>query len=146
MKTFNSNKNFQKLLLFSFSVALLFGCNKGALVGPADTASLNAAKIPKGYLVVSCQNCMVQYGMPDQYKTFNLSGTSAKAYFNYTPGYNLVSYITALGKAQSLTLTVYNKNNAVVYAGTVTQPTTGYWSSSVPLTDSTSNVTTSIVH
>jgi hypothetical protein len=85
---------------------------------------------------------MVQYGMPDQYKTFNTSGTSQKATFSYTPGYTLVTYVTALGQSQSLTLSVYNKNNVAIYQGTVTQPTTGYWSASVPLTDTTTTTGT----
>lgn len=81
----------------------------------------------KGYLVVSCTNCQIEYGMPDQYKLYSVSGTSTKYYFSYTPGYTLVTYITAFASAQDITLTVYDASGNKVYAGEKNQGTDGHW-------------------
>ena len=138
MKTTTLTKK-TSFILLSLALVSMMSCQK-SLVGPADAStSLNSVSTKTlGYIVVNCANCMVQYGMPDQYKYFNVSGTSPKATFSYVPGYNLVTYVTALGQTQDVTLSVYDKNNNIMYQGTVTQPLTGYWSTKVMITDSTS--------
>lgn len=81
----------------------------------------------KGYLVVTCANCQIEYGMPDQYKLYSVSGTSTKYYFSYTAGYTLVAYLTAFTAEQDITLTIYNASGNPVYTGQKSQGTDGHW-------------------
>lgn len=123
-------------LLIVPCVILMAGCKK-ELVQP-DSISDNTTKTSvktQGYLKVQCDNCKVEYGMPDQYKTYNVSGTSLTAYFNYTSGYSLQTYITALDHTQNIIYSVYNRYDKLMFADTVKQTTTGYWSSNVLMHD-----------
>ncbi|NCD70692.1 hypothetical protein [Mucilaginibacter agri] len=88
-----------------------------------------------GYIQVTCDNCKVGYGMPDQYRAFDVTGTSAKAEFTYQTGYTLQAYITAVDHSQKINITVYNADNQVIYNNATTQGTTGYWDVSTLLTN-----------
>lgn len=127
MKKHNSTKLSTIILLIIAAVATLTtGCKK------LDDGSPEPHK-STGYLVVTCDDCQVQYGMPDQYKQYDVSGTSDKFNFTYEGGYTLVSYITPLNDSKNITLTVYDANNAVVYSGSINQLTTSHWETDVKL-------------
>ncbi|WCT10915.1 hypothetical protein [Mucilaginibacter jinjuensis] len=104
---------------------VLSGCKKKD-IDPTTSTTKN-----QGYIVVNCDNCKVDYGMPDQYKEFNVVTTSPKATFSYTTGYVLQVYVTALDHQQKITLNVYNNAGTAVYTNSATQPLTNYWSNSV---------------
>ncbi|MGZ3755673.1 MAG: hypothetical protein ACXVAY_15595 [Mucilaginibacter sp.] len=100
-----------------------FGCQKSTITNQNNpTPTSNSS-----YLKVTCYNCQVQYGMPDQYRQMNVSGISLNAPFNYSPGYVLQVYLTALDKPQAITLSVYDVNGNVLYSGSKVQSTVGYW-------------------
>lgn len=105
------------MILFA---AVAFGCKKDTVVAPA-------VSVPKGYLVVNCDNCQVQYGMPDQYKQISVSGTSVKATYSYTGTYTVVAYITPINVAQTVTISVFDKSGTLVYTGSKLQQPTSYW-------------------
>jgi len=104
---------------------VLAGCKKKEI----DPTTNNTKR--QGYIVVDCDYCKVDYGMPDQYKAFNVVTTSPKATFSYLPGYILQVYVTALDHQQKITLNVYNSDGTLVYNNSATQPLTSYWSNSV---------------
>lgn len=122
------SNNFMKIFKLCIPILLvLAGCKK------KDIGSASSTTKSQGYIVVNCDNCKVDYGMPDQYREFNVVTTSPKATFSYTPGYILQIYVTALDHQQKVTLNVYNSAGTSVYNNSATQPLTGYWSSSVLL-------------
>lgn len=116
-----------KILKLSVPILLLFSSCKKTTIAPSTTAST------KGYIVVNCDNCKVDYGMPDQYKTFNVVTSSPNAAFNYSAGYSLQVYITALDHEQKLSLSVYNTVGKQVYTNSKTQSLTGDWETVVLL-------------
>ena len=87
-------------------MATCLGCQKGATTNPYNPTP----KVNTSYLQVTCYNCQVQYGMPDQYRQMYVSGMSLNAPFNYTPWYVLQVYLTAIDKPQAITLSVYDIN------------------------------------
>ena len=88
------------------------------------------------YLQVTCENCNVIYGMPDQYKSFdNAGGLSVKYPYTYKEGYNLQVQVTPEGKSQNLTLQVYDKSGNVVYNGAATRDAAAIWGITVLLTE-----------
>lgn len=110
-----------KLLL----LALLFGAGcKDSNLEPDDN-------VKKGYLVVDCENCKIEYGMPDQYHTYNVNGNSGKLYFKQDNDYKLKTYITALRKEQIINLSIYNNVDKKVFSDTTTQSITGMWETNV---------------
>lgn len=116
-----------KIILLIAAVAMLAtGCKKLDDGSPVDHTST-------GYLVVTCDNCQIQYGMPDQYKQLNVSGTSDKFSFTYKGGYTLISYITPLGDSKNVTLTVYDAKDTVIYSGAINELSTSYWETHVKL-------------
>jgi hypothetical protein len=115
----------QKFKLIVPLIILFASCKK------ANIEPLAIATKGEGYITVTCDNCQVGYGMPDQYKSFNVVTTSPKATFTYTTGYILQVYVTALDHEQKLTLNVFNSAGKSVYSNSITQPITGYWGSSI---------------
>lgn len=114
-----------KILRLFVPILILFSsCKKSSIEPVAST---------KGYIVVNCDNCKVDYGMPDQYKTFNVVTTSPQATYTYSSGYSLQVYITALDHAQKMSLSVYNTVGKQVYANSTTQGLEGEWQTVVLL-------------
>ncbi|WP_158828051.1 hypothetical protein [Mucilaginibacter lacusdianchii] len=129
-------------LLYSCIALLTVSCKKAQLeplpkVTANTTTEANTAVKSKGYITVQCETCKVEYGMPDQYKGINVTGTSDKLYFDYTNDYYLKTYITAFQRSQKLTLTVYNKDGQKVFSDSNTQSTTGFWDTYVLVRDKT---------
>jgi hypothetical protein len=121
--------NVMKPSLLFFAMLLLFAsCKK-------QTEDLDpVSNKKKGYILVDCKNCLIGYGMPDQYKDFNNSNdTTTKYPYNYEDGYTLQAYITALKAEQRLSISVFDYNNNLVFKGENTQPTTGHWAISILL-------------
>jgi hypothetical protein len=114
--------------LFIPCLVLLVSCKKQS-IQPNAIATVKK----QGYITVSCDNCQIAYGMPDQYKEFNAVTISPKATFTYIPGYLLQVYVTALDHEQKLTLNVYNSDGKSLYTNSATQTLTSYWASSVLL-------------
>jgi hypothetical protein len=110
----------QLVIVFASIIFLSVGCKKDAPKYPVDNT-------PKGYLVVQCENCTVDYGMPDQYKMLTVSGTSPKAPFSYKAGYTLYANLIAINKDQEMTLTVYDTEGKVIYTGSDKREATKYW-------------------
>ena len=96
---------------------------------PTTEASTKTA-----YIIVNCENCTIDYGMPDQYKGFsNSGGDSQKLSFAYKEGYTLAMNITSMLQEQTLSVKVYTKDSKLVYQSAKLQPTTGYWNLNVLL-------------
>lgn len=132
MKTLTYTKNSIITLIIAAASMLMTGCAK------LDDGAPAPHKV-YGYLVVTCDNCQLQYGMPDQYKQSTVTGTSNKYAFTYESGYTLVSYITPLGEGQqnqNIEITVYNNKDKVVYHGTMNNLQTQYWETRVLLPSS----------
>lgn len=107
-------------------MALLIGAGcKDSDLQPDDE------NVKKGYLVVDCENCKIEYGMPDQYHVFNVNGNSGKLYFKQDGDYKLKTYITALRKEQIINLSIYNNADKKVFSDTTTQATTSMWETNV---------------
>lgn len=105
---------------------MVFGCKE-----IVETPQKN---ITNSYLQVSCENCQVGYGMPDQYKAFdNAGGLSSKFPYTYKEGYNLQIQITPVGKPQELTLKVYDIKGNILYNGIVNKEASAKWGVSVLL-------------
>jgi hypothetical protein len=115
----------KKLSLLFISLLCVFVSCKKETLKPVTT-NTDTTK-PQGYIVVECDNCKVEYGMPDQYHSVTVSGTSGKNYFSYDTTYTLKTYITSYDHAQKLTLSVYDKNGTLVQTNSKTQDITGYW-------------------
>ncbi len=126
--SFNSTYYHMKFLKQSIPFILLLASCKKHTIEPTTIAAKN-----QGYITVDCDNCQVAYGMPDQYRMFNVVSASPKAVFTYSTGYILQVFITSLDHQQKLTLNVYNGDGKSVYTNTATQPLTNYWGSSVLL-------------
>jgi hypothetical protein len=109
--------------LFILFLLLGAGC-KDSDLEPDDN-------VKKGYLVVDCENCKIEYGMPDQYYVYNVNGNSGKLYFKQNSDYKLKTYITALRKEQTVNLSIYNNADKKVFSDTTTQTTTGMWETNV---------------
>lgn len=107
----------------------MVSCKKDKNLSAEEEANNKSA-----YIVVNCENCKIDYGMPDQYKGFNnANGDSPKFTFNYKAGYTLSMHITSLTKEQKLTVKIYNKSDKLVYEGSNIQPVTDYWDVNVLL-------------
>jgi hypothetical protein len=88
----------------------------------------------QGYIQIDCQNCLVGYGMPDQYKSFNnANGISVKYPYSYVEGYTLRAQLTALDTEQKLSISIYDNKNDLIYKSAYMQPTEGFWAVSVLL-------------
>ncbi len=110
--------------LFLMALLLVAGC-KDVDLQPDDE------NVKKGYLVVDCENCKIEYGMPDQYQVYNINGNSGKLYFKQDGDYKLKTYITALRKEQIINLSIYNNADKKVFSDTTTRTTTGMWETNV---------------
>ncbi len=108
-----------------FLLALLLGAGcKPSDVEPDDN-------VKKAYLIVDCENCKVEYGMPNQYNVYNVNGNSGKLYFKQNGDYKLKTYITAIRKEQTIDLSIYNNADKRVFRDSVIQNTTGMWETNV---------------
>ena len=86
-------------------------------------------------LEVKCDNCLIGYGMPDQYRAFDQAGVSPVSYaYTYSDGYDLRVRITAVDHDQDINLTIYDTSGKAIYTNKTTQSTEGFWEVSVPLT------------
>jgi hypothetical protein len=113
----------KKYIVILALIITYFGCQKGTITNQFTPPQQGNTS----YLKVTCYNCQVQYGMPDQYRQMNVSGMSLNSPFTYTPGYVLQVYLTALDKPQDITLSVYDVNGNILYSGSKVQSTLGYW-------------------
>ena len=109
--------------LFILFLLLGAGCKDSDLEPDDD--------VKKGYLVVDCENCKIEYGMPDQYHVYNVNGNSGKLYFKQDGDYKLKTYITALRKEQTINLSIYNNADKKVFSDTTTRTTTVMWETNV---------------
>jgi hypothetical protein len=92
----------------------------------------------QGYIQIDCQNCLVGYGMPDQYQNFtNTNGISVKYPYNYINGNTLRAQLTALNKEQKLSISIFDNKNDLIFRSATMQPTEGFWEVSVLLPAST---------
>ena len=89
----------------------------------------------QAYLEVKCDNCLIGYGMPDQYRAFDQAGVNPVSYgYTFSDGYDLRVRITAVDHDQDINLTIYDTKGAVLYTKKTTQSVEGFWEVSVPLT------------
>lgn len=117
-----------KIILFIPLLFVFASCKKDIDL-PATEADTKTA-----YIIVNCENCTIDYGMPDQYKGFsNSGGDSPKFPFVYKEGYTLAMNIKSLLKEQTLSVKVYTKDSKLVYQGSKVQSTTDYWNVNVLL-------------
>jgi hypothetical protein len=118
-----------KTSLLFFAMLLLFASCKKQI---DDLAPVSEDM--KGYIQVDCKNCLIGYGMPDQYQNYNNSNDSTIKYpYIYKDGYTLQAYITALNADQKLAISVFDYKNNLVFKSENTQSTTGYWAVSILL-------------
>lgn len=118
-----------KIILFIPLLFVFASCKKDI-----DLPAPKIEDTKTAYIILNCENCKIDYGMPDQFKGFsNAGGDSQKYPFVYKEGYTLSMNITSLLRSQTLTVKVYNKDSKLVYEGSNVQPTTDYWNLNVLL-------------
>ncbi len=88
----------------------------------------------KGRIAVECDNCLLAYGMPDQYAAFNVASQSTVKYpYTYTGGYALKIYITAEDHEQLIKLSIYDPAGNVIYQSAATKSESARWDTSILL-------------
>jgi hypothetical protein len=122
----------KKFLLLIPAIILFSSCKKRV-----EDIEPNVNK-NQGYIQIDCENCLVGYGMPDQYQSFNnANGVSVKYPYSYINGYTLRAQLTALDTEQKLSISVYDNKNDLIYKSASMQPTEGFWAVSVLLPSAT---------
>ncbi len=118
-------KNFKLIIP---ALLILAGCKKNI------HTNLATEDKTLSYIQVTCDNCKIEYGMPDQYRVYNnAGGLSAKFPYTYTSGYTLQMNLTAFVKAQDISVQVFNNDGKSIYNSSENQATSGYWSISLLL-------------
>ncbi len=121
----------KRIIIFFIPILLAFaGCAKGV---NNEITPITTIANTQGSVTVKCDNCKIDYGMPDQYHGYNVAGTSGTFTFNYKSGYTLQANIYALDQEQNITYTVYDTKSRIVYQNVATQSVEGFWEVNVLL-------------
>jgi hypothetical protein len=117
-----------KILFLLIPVLLVCSSCKKEIenLNPNPTKTPTVITKTQGYVQLDCENCLIGYGMPDQYK-------SVKYPYTYASGYNLQAHITAINQHQQITVTIYDTIGKSVYKADKSVPTSGFWDISILL-------------
>ena len=122
----------KKFFILAAPVLFVFAsCSKGVNNEVRPNTATTAST--QGSIIVKCDDCKIDYGMPDQYHGFSVVGVSPSSSYTYKSGYTLQSNIYAQDHTQNITYTVYDANGKIVYQDTNLQTVEGSFNANVLL-------------